>query len=326
MAVERVEMVDLHDVEDGLHELTSDSEVEEEGGEEGGAPSRNLYVSQLPDSEAHVCKYIGRLLVRASVDNPPDGNMCSAALRTLMNKLSRSRYREGVAKWLHLVVSGRRHCVVGTPINADGSMALQDGNASADGLPLHQHLLRITCVADHRQYFCYIAGEYLDGQIVCHAYAFECESGWAARYISEEIVKACREAFGLARAARAAAEEAAGHAAAAGGGGGGDGGGGGGSSSGTYVRDGSGGGGSGGVYGDGGAPQQPAKRTDPNEADMALYATDKLMRIAVRAAGVAPVHSKRKRVDGYYNLCCNQQGKCTCVATASGDATTLKAR
>jgi len=37
----------------------------------------------LPDSEPHVVKYMGRLRVRASPDNPPDGAMCSSALRTL---------------------------------------------------------------------------------------------------------------------------------------------------------------------------------------------------------------------------------------------------
>lgn len=46
-------------------------------------PAGSQNTPALPDSEPHIVKFLGRLRVDASADNPPDGAMCSSALRTL---------------------------------------------------------------------------------------------------------------------------------------------------------------------------------------------------------------------------------------------------
>ena len=80
------------------------------------------------------------------------------------NKISRSKYREGVAKWLEFIVSCRRRLLIGEP---------RSGESELEGGPFRLSLLRITCVADHEAHICFIAGEPIEGQILCHAYAFE---------------------------------------------------------------------------------------------------------------------------------------------------------
>lgn len=154
------------------------------------------------DSEAYEVKYLGRLPISATRQQPPDGRTCAIAVTHLAKLRSRKKYRYGAAKNVELIISARRGGVLCKPTHDD------------PGHRMKVSLTEITCVADHEHYVCFVTGRLRqDGSLVCWAHAFDCESPIASRILAEEIVHACRFAF--ARMRRASAELAAQRAARA---------------------------------------------------------------------------------------------------------------
>eukprot|EP00043_Microstomoeca_roanoka_P007645 m.73739 g.73739 ORF g.73739 m.73739 type:complete len:514 (-) comp13913_c0_seq1:957-2498(-) len=168
---QRIQRNHNHDNDD--HNGNSHSSADEED-----IPTDN----SIPDSEPHTVKYLGQLhLKTVSSTNPPTSAVCVSSIKELSSFRSRQRFRKGCAKWLLFQVSCARGQILSRPIDAAG-----------DESGLSHVLANLACVADVGQMLCYVMADTSSGTIVCHAHVFECESHYAANYLSNELVKACQ--------------------------------------------------------------------------------------------------------------------------------------
>eukprot|EP00051_Salpingoeca_urceolata_P009051 m.110973 g.110973 ORF g.110973 m.110973 type:complete len:522 (+) comp16094_c0_seq1:298-1863(+) len=157
----------------------------------------------IADSAALRVKFMGCVRVNVSQDNPPTGETCARAVRYLLAQPSTDRFRRDVPADVVIKVSFSRRVLVAYP----PGMRADDPDLPQQSI--RQPLININCVADHGNYVCYVSARHLDGQFVCHAFAFECETDMDASYVSHEVAKACRLLFELARIEKQEAEQKA---------------------------------------------------------------------------------------------------------------------
>jgi hypothetical protein len=121
-----------------------------------------------------VVKYLGRLKVPGTTENPPDGRTCAKAVKHLTTAVTRrSKYRGPIPKWLAIQVSCRLGLVSCIPA--------EDRELGADEDPrvIKHSLLRVSCVADNGQYLCYVMARYDRSvqedppPLICYAYTYE---------------------------------------------------------------------------------------------------------------------------------------------------------
>eukprot|EP00037_Helgoeca_nana_P030140 m.369316 g.369316 ORF g.369316 m.369316 type:complete len:401 (+) comp28120_c0_seq2:10977-12179(+) len=146
------------------------------------------------DSEPHEIRYLGRTVVKNTEDHPPDGRTCSTVVQFLrgLSKRKRGAFLGNAAEKQNLVVSAERGTVTCIP-------AAEQTDALPSGLRIS--LLHITTVADIGTDVCVVSGRVRPGVpgITFSAYVFVAESPFAARYLVEQVVQACRYAFMIGR-------------------------------------------------------------------------------------------------------------------------------
>mmetsp|Transcript_25268 Transcript_25268/g.66022 ORF Transcript_25268/g.66022 Transcript_25268/m.66022 type:complete len:326 (-) Transcript_25268:260-1237(-) len=155
-----------------------------------------------PDSEPHTVKYLGRTVVKNTEENPPDGRTCTTVVQFLrgLSKRKRVTFTGNVAQAQKLVVSAEQGFVECCPTRETATLS--------SGLRIS--LLHITTVADIGGDVCIVTGRVQQGgKVSFNAYVMTSESPYAARYLVEQIVQACRYVFVVGRMRRALEEREA---------------------------------------------------------------------------------------------------------------------
>eukprot|EP00041_Stephanoeca_diplocostata_P013088 m.225690 g.225690 ORF g.225690 m.225690 type:complete len:345 (+) comp19212_c0_seq1:222-1256(+) len=153
-----------------------------------------LLIPRIQDSEEHDVKFLGRLTINGTRENPPSVSSCTTAIKFLRKVSARRRQQfcGSVTAPQIIKISANLGRAVCRP---------KDPATNSSGLVVN--LAEVTCVSYVQGDMCFVTGRmYPSGDFKFFAYAFSCGSALASQYLAQEILRACRHVFMIRRMQR----------------------------------------------------------------------------------------------------------------------------